>query len=429
MFKAYVIQPVVKGKVLESEESYLLQEAVNLTKALSSIKVVESNIVKISELNPATFFGSGKVEDIKNIVEEKEIDTLVINEDLTPAQQSNLEKILNIKVADRKGVIIAIFAKRARTKEGKLQAELASLIYQKTRIVKAWSHLERQRGGGGFTGGPGEKQKEIDRRLIEDKIAKVKLQLVKVKKTRALQRENRKKTPYKTVSLVGYTNAGKSTLFNSITNENIFAKDLLFATLDPTTRSLKLPYGQSAVIVDTVGFISNLPHELIMSFRATLEEVESSDIVLHVIDCSNKNYIKQIEDVKDVLKQIGLTDYEQKVIEVYNKTDLLSAKELELIEMRLKNSNQGYVFCSAISKQGVYNVRQKVIDTLSKENIIVKAICSVNDLNTIQQIYKISQVISYKEEDNKVEIVFSSSSKKILQLSKKILNLKLEYLN
>ncbi len=429
MFKAYVIQPVVKGKVLESEESYLLQEAVNLTKALSSIKVVESNIVKISELNPATFFGSGKVEDIKNIVEEKEIDTLVINEDLTPAQQSNLEKILNIKVADRKGVIIAIFAKRARTKEGKLQAELASLIYQKTRIVKAWSHLERQRGGGGFTGGPGEKQKEIDRRLIEDKIAKVKLQLVKVKKTRALQRENRKKTPYKTVSLVGYTNAGKSTLFNSITNENIFAKDLLFATLDPTTRSLKLPYGQSAVIVDTVGFISNLPHELIMSFRATLEEVESSDIVLHVIDCSNKNYIKQIEDVKDVLKQIGLTDYEQKVIEVYNKTDLLSAKELELIEMRLKNSNQGYVFCSAISKQGVYNVRQKVIDTLSKENIIVKAICSVNDLNTIQQIYKTSQVISYKEEDNKVEIVFSSSSKKILQLSKKILNLKLEYLN
>ncbi len=430
MLKALVIQPVIQSareKHTSEDANYLLQEAMNLTKALDDIKIQEGQIVKLNTVTPATLFGSGKVSELKALIEEQEIDVLVVNEDLTPAQQSNLERELNVKAVDRKGIIIAIFAKRAKTKEGKLQAQLASLFYQKTRIVKAWSHLERQRGGGGFIGGPGEKQKEIDRRLIEESIAKVKLALEKVKKTRDLQRNNRKKTPYKTISLVGYTNAGKSTLFNTITNEDIFAKDLLFATLDPTTRSIKMPFGQSAVIVDTVGFISNLPHELIMSFRSTLEEVELSDLILHVIDCSNANYIKQIEDVKTVLQEIGLKDYDQRVIEVYNKIDLLDQSQLELIEMRLKNSNQKHVFCSAFKNIGIEGVRQKIVDVFEKDSVYIKITCNAYESKAIEQIYKNIHVIEIENQEQELMVIKArATSKKLMLLKSSLPSLKIE---
>ena len=323
--KACVIFPDVMGKEISLSPEARLDEAIRLSQAIW-LDVVYSEIVKLREIKPSIFFGNGFLERLQTQIVEKQIDLVIVDASLSPIQQRNLEKKLKIKVIDRTALILEIFGERANTKEGNLQVELAHLTYQRSRLVRSWTHLERQRGGAGFLGGPGETQIELDRRIIDEKIVRIKKDLEKVKKTRELQRSARKKVPYPIVALVGYTNAGKSSLFNKLSKSNVFAKDLLFATLDPTMRKINLPSGKEVILSDTVGFISDLPHELVMSFRATLEEVLSADIVVHVRDISNENSKQQAKDVYDVLHHLGLENIENQsnYIELWNKIDLLS---------------------------------------------------------------------------------------------------------
>lgn len=278
---AAVIFPEVAANPLNISSESRLQEAVGLALAIN-LKVVYQEIVKVRTIKPSTFVGQGLLDRLEPLFAQENIELLIIDTDLTPIQQRNLEKKLKIKVIDRTALILEIFGERAQTKEGKLQVELAHLTYQRSRLVRSWTHLERQRGGAGFLGGPGETQIELDRRLIDDKIVRIKKDLEKVKQTRQIQRSARQRIPYPVIALVGYTNAGKSSLFNTLSSAKVFAEDLLFATLDPAMRKIKLPSGQEVILSDTVGFISDLPHELIMAFRATLEEVLSADIIVHV---------------------------------------------------------------------------------------------------------------------------------------------------
>ncbi len=284
-----------EGARLRTAEAQL-EEAIGLAEAID-LKVVKGGIVPLSAVRPATFLGKGKVEEIEGIVRTEEAGLVFIDTALSPVQQRNLEKAWNAKVVDRTGLILEIFGQRARTKEGTLQVELAHLTYQKSRLVRSWTHLERQRGGFGFLGGPGETQIEADRRQIEERIGRIERELDKVKRTRALHRENRRRVPHPIVALVGYTNAGKSTLFNQLTRASVRAEDLLFATLDPTLRGIKLPHGGRAILSDTVGFISELPTLLVAAFRATLEEVIEADVIAHVRDISHGEAEAQAEDV------------------------------------------------------------------------------------------------------------------------------------
>lgn len=336
--RAIVIHPLGSdnsGRVPELR----LQEAVGLTEALG-VEVVYSSLETLRELKPSTYFGSGKIEELAKMCEDHEAGVIIIDDEITPVQQRNLEKKLNAKVMDRTGLILEIFSLRARTNEGKLQVELARLNYEKSRLVRTWTHLERQKGGTGKTGGPGERQIELDRRLIADKIVKLKKELEQVRKTRALQRAGRERVPYPIIALVGYTNAGKSTLFNKATNATVLAKDMLFATLDTTSRSLKLNSGKEVIISDTVGFITDLPTELIASFRATLEEVADADILLHVRDIYSDESDAQKNDVDGILKAI-LKGHEKQpvIIEAWNKIDLLNEENQEIIR---KNSEIVY---------------------------------------------------------------------------------------
>lgn len=304
-----------------------LEEAVGLARAIA-LEVVDAVIIPLHSHRPATLLGKGKVEEIAAIVETAEIDLVSVDTQLTPVQQRNLELAWKCKVIDRTGLILEIFGERARTAEGKLQVELAALNYQKGRLVRSWTHLERQRGGLGKTGGPGETQIEMDRRLIRERIAKIKRQLETVVRTRSLHRKTRHDTPFPLVALVGYTNAGKSTLFNRLTAAKAYAADALFATLDPTIRKVTLPSGQVVLLSDTVGFISNLPTDLIAAFRATLEEVREADLILHVRDISHPDTQAQKSDVEEVLKQLlgkEAGDERAPVIEVHNKIDRLEA--------------------------------------------------------------------------------------------------------
>ena len=302
-----------------------LAEAVGLARAID-LDVASAGIVPLAQIKPATFLGKGKVEEIAGIVRAEEAGLVFVDGALSPVQQRNLEKAWGAKVVDRTGLILEIFGERAHTKEGTLQVELAHLNYQKSRLVRSWTHLERQRGGFGFLGGPGETQIEADRRQIGERIGRIERELERVKRTRALHRENRKRVPYPIVALVGYTNAGKSTLFNTLTKASVRAEDLLFATLDPTLRAVDLPGGTRAIVSDTVGFISELPTMLIAAFRATLEEVTEADIVVHVRDCAHEDSMAQAGDVAGILRDLGIDpDDHRRVIEVWNKIDLLDA--------------------------------------------------------------------------------------------------------
>jgi len=339
-----------KSALLQRDEASLLGEAQGLAEAIS-LDVVAAEAFNLSHPTPATLLGSGLVEHYRQMVESQEIGLVVVDHTLSPVQQRNLEREWKCKVIDRTGLILEIFGARARTKEGHLQVELASLSYQKSRLVRSWTHLERQRGGFGFMGGPGESQLEIDRRLITQRIVKLKEELDQVRRTRGLQREARQRAEHPTIVLVGYTNAGKSTLFNKMTGANVLAKDMLFATLDPSMRGLKLPSGRQAIMSDTVGFISNLPTHLIDAFRATLEEVQFADVILHVRDITNPESRQQKESVESILADLGIESDDSRLIDVMNKADLFD--ETERANLRDYASRQSWSSQNALPVEGV----------------------------------------------------------------------------
>jgi GTP-binding protein HflX len=331
-----------------------LGEAVGLAAAID-LPVVERMIVTIVSPTPATFLGKGKVEELSGIVRSLEVGLVVMDCALSPIQQRNLEKAFGAKVIDRTGLILEIFGRRARTREGALQVELAHLGYQKSRLVRSWTHLERQRGGFGFLGGPGETQIEADRRLIQERMTRIERDLGTVTRTRGLHRKSRARVPYPIVALVGYTNAGKSTLFNRMTAADVFAENLLFATLDPTSRAIRLPHGENAILSDTVGFISDLPTTLIAAFRATLEDVVEADVLLHVRDVSHGETEAQAADVAEVLREIGIDPgKERRIIEVWNKADLLSEEERTRLQgLASRREGNRPVLVSALTGEGI----------------------------------------------------------------------------
>ncbi len=364
--RALVVEPVLRRSVAraaaaaaERTPAAKLDEAVGLARAID-LDVGQAGIVMLRALHPATFLSKGKVEEIAGLVKTFEAGVVVMDCALSPVQQRNLEKAWGAKVVDRTGLILEIFGRRARTREGALQVEHAHLTYQRGRLVRSWTHLERQRGGFGFLGGPGETQLEADRRIIEERLAKIEGELAKVKRTRELHRDSRRRVPYPIVALVGYTNAGKSTLFNRMTRASVLSADMLFATLDPTLRAVDLPHGARIILSDTVGFISDLPTMLIAAFRATLEEVIEADVILHVRDVSHDDAEAQLADVDKVLKQLGIDpdndhDAKRSLIEVWNKIDRVDADE----RARLQNvaerrpAEQRPVLVSAATGQGI----------------------------------------------------------------------------
>ena len=363
---AVVIHPEAPDDKRLRHAEARLQEAVGLSLALD-LDVRAAEAVRLRKLTPATLFGAGKVEEIAAICRSVDATVVVIDDSLTPVQQRNLEKAWGVKVIDRTGLILEIFARRARTGEGKLQVELARLDYERSRLVRTWTHLERQRGGLSKTGGPGETQIELDRRQIADRIARLKLELEEVRRTRTLHRAARKRVPFPTVALVGYTNAGKSTLFNRLTRSEVLAKDMLFATLDPTLRTVKLPRGRSAIVSDTVGFISDLPHELVEAFRATLEEVREADVVLHVRDISAADTEAEAKDVYEVLDQIPPVEGKrQLMLEVWNKIDLLPEDDRLVVRARAIRSGETdgppAVPVSAVTGEGIDALREAIAD-------------------------------------------------------------------
>lgn len=359
-------QPANEGRA----EHARLAEAVGLAHAID-LNIVSSGVIPVARPRPGTLFGKGKVEELKGIIAAEAIELVVIDHPLAPVQQRNLERAWKAKVLDRTGLILEIFGERAHTREGRLQVELAHLIYQKSRLVRSWTHLERQRGGVGFLGGPGETQIEADRRALQEKIVRIRRELDQVKRTRALHREGRKRVPYPTVALVGYTNAGKSTLFNALTGAGVEAKDQLFATLDPTMREVSFTQGTKAIVSDTVGFISNLPTSLIAAFRATLEEVVEADLILHVRDISSDETEAQRRDVEQVLEELGVetTQDDARVAEVWNKIDLLDPEDA--VEVNNMAARKGALCVSAVTGAGIDVLRAAIEDKLNEQAKLV----------------------------------------------------------
>jgi GTP-binding protein HflX len=331
-----------------------LEEAVGLANAIG-LEICSSGVISIPKARPGTLLGKGKVEELRGLIAAEDIDLVIIDHPLTPVQQRNLEKAWNAKILDRTGLILEIFGDRAQTREGRLQVELAHLTYQKSRLVRSWTHLERQRGGVGFLGGPGETQIESDRRALQTKITRIRRELEQVKRTRSLHRKGRKRVPYAIIALVGYTNAGKSTLFNTMTGAEVTAKDQLFATLDPTMREIQLPGGTKAILSDTVGFISNLPTGLIAAFRATLEEVLEADLILHVRDIASEESDAQARDVEQVLGELGIeaSDAQTRMTEVWNKVDLLDEDRAQELRNTASRADGGAYCVSAITGEGL----------------------------------------------------------------------------
>ncbi|KIC22362.1 GTPase HflX [Leisingera sp. ANG-Vp] len=349
--RAWVLHPEIKSDIGRRDAGPALEEAVALAAALPDLDVIGSNVVRLPKAHAGMLFGSGKIEELAGILKAEEIELVLIDGPVSPVQQRNLEKAWKVKILDRTGLILEIFSDRAATREGVLQVEMAALSYQRTRLVRAWTHLERQRGGLGFVGGPGETQIEADRRAIDDQLVRLRRQLDKVVKTRTLHRESRAKVPYPIVALVGYTNAGKSTLFNRLTGAEVMAKDMLFATLDPTMRRVQIPDGPEVILSDTVGFISDLPTELVAAFRATLEEVLAADVILHVRDISHEESEHQAEDVEAILNSLGV-DENRARIEVWNKLDQLPEEEAEARRQRAARED-GIHAISALTGEGL----------------------------------------------------------------------------
>jgi GTP-binding protein HflX len=375
-----------------------LDEAVGLAKAIDLV-VVDAVVVRLAELRPATLIGQGKVDELAAAVKEKEADLVVVDHPLSPIQQRNLEKALAAKVVDRTGLILEIFGARARTKEGRLQVELAHLTYQKSRLVRSWTHLERQRGGFGFLGGPGETQIEADRRVITERIARLERDLDTVRRTRELQRKTRRKVPHPIVALVGYTNAGKSTLFNRLSGADVFAENLLFATLDPTLRKVKLPHGGDVILSDTVGFVSDLPTHLVAAFRATLEEVLEADLILHVRDIAHEDSRAQAKDVVDVLAILGLDARDPaRVVEVLNKIDLLPADERDRLAAEPATADEPErIAVSAATGEGVDRLVARIEDRLNRDRATFDLTVPAADGALLAWLYRAAEVLARRD--------------------------------
>ncbi len=413
MTRALVILPDIRssartrrGSSTGSDASHLrsaearLEEAVGLALAID-LDIAETLIVGLNKVRPATLFGTGKVEELKGLIAARDAYLVIIDHALSPIQQRNLERAWDCKVLDRTGLILEIFSLRAKTREGRLQVQLAHLEYEKSRLVRSWTHLERQRGGLGTVGGPGETQIESDRRQIQERIIKIKKQLETVTRTRGLHRASRKKVPYPIVALVGYTNAGKSTLFNYLSGADVMTQDMLFATLDPTMREIKLKNGQRVIMSDTVGFISELPTHLIAAFRATLEEVLDADLIIHVRDIAAEETLAQARDVEQVLDTLGVgaDNANRHIIEAWNKIDLVSANEREtIIEASARNDQT--VCVSAQTGEGMDALIELIDAQLSAHHTDVEIMFDAPDGKVLHWIYQNCDVVERQDHDD-----------------------------
>jgi GTPase len=398
-----------------------LEEAAGLARAID-LNVVDEGLVTLSVIRPATYIGKGKVDEIAGLVKSLTASVVVMDCPVSPVQQRNLEKAWNAKVIDRTGLILEIFGRRARTREGALQVELAHLTYQKSRLVRSWTHLERQRGGYGFLGGPGETQLEADRRVIEERIARIEGELDKVKRTRALHRESRKRVPYPIVALVGYTNAGKSTLFNRMTAASVLSADMLFATLDPTLRAVDLPHGTRVILSDTVGFISDLPTMLVAAFRATLEEVIAADLILHARDVSHEDTTAQSHDVETVLGELGIAASDPRLIEVWNKIDRLDADG----RARLANLTERQpparrpVPVSALTGEGIAHLVETIEAWLGASKQTLEIAISPADGAGLSWLYRHSEVLEkHMRDDGQLSVTVRADPEKAARVRAK----------
>jgi len=392
-------RPAARTAAAERTPAARLDEAVGLARAID-LDVTQSGIVMLNGVRPATYLGKGKVEEFAGIIKTLEADIVVMDGALSPVQQRNLEKAWNAKVLDRTGLILEIFGRRARTREGALQVEHAHLTYQKGRLVRSWTHLERQRGGFGFLGGPGETQLEADRRMIEERLAKIEAELTKVKRTRELHRESRRRVPYPIVALVGYTNAGKSTLFNRMTRASVLSADMLFSTLDPTLRAVDLPHGARAILSDTVGFISDLPTMLIAAFRATLEEVIEADVVLHVRDVSHEDAEAQLHDVEKILGELGIdarngAETKRVLIEVWNKIDRLDAAARSRLEnlAERRPAEERPVLVSAATGEGLDVLGAAIETRLAAGRAVIELVLDAADGAGVSWLHRHTEVM------------------------------------
>lgn len=405
--RAAVISPVLTSERRAAESSAASsraaearhEEAIGLTEAID-LDVAFAEIVSVNTPRPATLLGTGKLEEIAARVEEEAVEVVIIDHPLTPVQQRNLEKALKAKVLDRTGLILEIFGRRARTKEGRLQVDLAHLEYQRGRLVRSWTHLERQRGGGGFMGGPGETQIEADRRQLQERIMRLKKDLEQVRRTRDLHRAKRRKVPFPIVAIVGYTNAGKSTLFNRLTGASVMAEDMLFATLDPTLRRVQLPHGTTIILSDTVGFISDLPTHLVAAFRATLEEVIEADLIVHLRDISDPDTAAQAMDVEAILGDLGVDAADRKrVLEVWNKIDSLDPERRRAL-LEGTRASDAPLAISAITGEGISDLLALIEERISGQVVMTSIELSPDRMSLLDWIYRNGEVVERSNNDD-----------------------------